>query len=388
MRGNVLRGIVAVLFALLAVVQIVRAAIVADNDQDVKRLAAVWPTHPQVLSRAAILGVAQAGVEGRHLDAATEARIAQLTKSAPLASEPFVIHAALAQREGRWNDAERLLVEARTRNPRNPGARYLLASNYLTNGKTLEALREMVVIPRLVNGPSSRISPMLVAYAQTPGAVATLRKIFAENPELEPLVLDQLVNNPANADLVMALASRSTSVEPPVWQATMLTTLIEAGQYDKAHALWRALSGFTEAHSIFNPQFAPINAPPPFNWRFAQDAAGVVEPRNGELSVLYFGREDAALATQVLQLLPGNYQIASRASGDLGSPGSLRWTLHCLPKREPLLDTPLTKAGPYVLQFQVPAACQAQQLQLRGTSQDFDARVDARIGGLQLRKIQ
>jgi len=383
-----LRIIVAALFGLLAAVQIVRTAIVgAEGDGNSRLTSSVWPTHPDVLAQAAMRGVARSAVSGDPLDAATIATVHELARTAPLAPEPFLIEAAVAQRNQQWSKAEPLLLEARWRNPRNPAVRYLLASNHLASGKIVDAVREMVDLPRLV--PGIGVAETLANYAKSPGAAATLRQVFAEYPDLELAVLGQLATNPQNADLVMSLATRNknkATSEPPAWQGLLLSKLVESGAYDKASGLWRTLTGFSKRELIFNPEFSASNAPPPFNWSLTSSSAGVAERDNGGLRVLYFERENIVLASQLLLLAPGTYRLDWTISGDLGPSRSVRWTLRCLPGQTVVMDQ---AAGSMSGQIKIAGSgCRAQQLQLEGRAQEFSGQADFRLSGLRLRKVQ
>ena len=146
--------------------------------------------------------------------------------------------------------------------------------------------------------------PALVGYARTPGAVPELRAFFAQYPRLEPYVLGLLATDPANADLVLALA---TVPKPnPDWRGTLVSSLASAGQYSKAFATWARLSGVRSRPALFNPGFADLAAPPPFNWTFPLTTEGVAEPNGkGGVEVLYYGRTKAVLASQLLILPRG-----------------------------------------------------------------------------------
>jgi hypothetical protein len=249
----------------------------------------------------------------------------------------------------------------------------------------------MVSLAELLPGPSLELWEAFADYARTPGAVVTLRKIFSEHDQLEPLVLRELAKNPANTDLVLALATRSynPSKPAPEWQGTLLTSLVNAKEYEKADAVWRTFTGVPPVRSIFNPQFARLNEPPPFNWSYAANEAGVAEPGNGGLNILYFGRQDVTLARQVILLVPGEYQLNFRVSGELPSPGALRLALTCLPTQHPLLDSRVASLteGRVFMRFRVPEAdCRAQQLQLLGVSQEYPRTVEVQMGALDLRR--
>src|SRR5690606_26043703 len=115
-------------------------------------------------------------------------------------------------------------------------------------------------------------------------------------------VLSVLAVDPANAELVLALASNSRNPDPD-WRRPLVTGLAASGAYAKAHALWARLSGVRPVRGLFNTAFETSSAPPPFNWSFPETGDGIAEPDGkGGLTVLYYGRANAVLASQLLSL--------------------------------------------------------------------------------------
>jgi hypothetical protein len=249
----------------------------------------------------------------------------------------------------------------------------------------------MAVLSRLTNS-AEVFAPPLAAFARTPGAVAKLRRFFRTAPEFEPVVLSNLAGDPKNLGLIMALwsgmsdpAARGQSS----WQARIVGQLIAAGDFGRAHSAWRQFAKLaSEPPGLFNPQFRELAAPPPFNWTFGS-AGGLAQPAgNGRLDVIYFGRDDAVLAEQLLLLPPGHYLLSTRMSGNVEPGGGIAWTMECVPDKRPLMRLPVQRAASGLLQanFTIPQECRAQQLRLVGSPGDVPRSIEFSVSGLQLRK--
>lgn len=331
--------------------------------------------------------VGTAAGKGREPSAQTLAKVRQLATERPLSWEPFLVQGAIALRKGDLARAARLIGSARDRAPRSPAARYLLADVYLQSNRPLPAMREMAVLNRLVPAASAQLAPSLAGYARTPGAIPQIRQILASYPELETPLLAKLSWDPNNADLILSLASANKATGPaPDWQRLMLTTLVNDGQYEKAYTIWQRLAGVPNLRSgFYDPGFVETSAPPPFNWQLAQGAGGVAERNSGELQILYFGRDNAELASQVLLLPPGRYRLQMSADGEL--PQSAGWRVTCLPLNREIAAVPLSKPGPVDGEFDVPADCKAQRMTLAAQASDLPKSVSFRLSDLRLARI-
>ncbi|HUE78805.1 MAG TPA: hypothetical protein VMN38_04160 [Sphingomicrobium sp.] len=315
-------------------------------------------------------------------------RVEEIASKAPLAPEPFLIKGALAQVQQQQEQAERLFVAARTRDPRSVAARYFLAERYLRTGRIALALGEIAALSRLFPEARAQFGPALAAFSSMPGSQPQLRSFFRSSPEMEPLVLLSLAEDARSAELIMALwgGRRPGAGEPrPEWEAKLLSRLVEAGQFTKAHAIWRQVAGVNpDGASVFNRGFREVPAPPPFNWRFAS-AGAVVEPAAGDrLQVIYYGREDIVLAEQLLVLPPGRYQLAMAISGPLGEGSDIAWTLTCVPRTEPVFRLPVDRTGQIGGNFAVPERCPAQRLQLVGSAGEFSQSREFTVGRFSL----
>lgn len=376
--------IAVVIVALLLAAEVARltvaSAVAEKNPSLASKLA---PFVPPTLSSEAMAQVGQAAAQGANPDERTLEQLRAIARIAPLQTEPFLVDAALAQRAGKYSRAQQLLFQAELRDPRSAAARYLYADVAVRQGKIVEGLREMAVLSRLMPDAAMQLVPALAQFARMPGSRDKLNEILAQNPNLKSPLLNALVTNPDNAELVVALAGPpSTSQDGSTrgWQSRLLSGMIRRGEYQRAYNLWREFSLIPEGAQslLFNESFRALPAPPPFNWSFRASSGGLVESGGQGLRVLYYGRKDVTLASELLLLAPRNYRFVSAASGDLDS-GDLSWTLRCIDGGSSLMDVPLT-AGRTAASFAVPSSgCPAQQLQLNGLLEQSPHDTDVRI---------
>ncbi len=391
-----MRLLIVAVVALAAAYQVVRSAGASNFVATKPDLATrMWPSHPRVALAHAMGEIGKSAAAGQAASPDTVARAMAAATRGPLLTDPFLIEGAVALSRGNPARAETLFREARRRDPRSAAARYFLAQYYLVSGRPVEGLAEAAVLTRLVTGSSNALVPGLVQYAKEPGAVPYLRRMFAANADLRERVLVELARDASNAALVIDLAGDDVGTNKaaaPAWQAQLIASLIERGDYVKAHALWQRISGLrVEKSALFNPRFAKIAAPAPFNWTFASGNFGVAEPiASGRLQLIYYGRDNAQLASQLMMLRLGDYDLRMQVKRDSGGAeaSSLRWTLTCQPGTRQLLDLPLSETGKADIalagRFTVPANCPAQLLVLEGTSREFARTEQATIGNLQI----
>lgn len=370
---------------------VVRSALEAAwVDQSPEQAARAWPGHPRVELALSMAEIGRLAAAGRRPSPQAIARSMRGAAGAPLAVEPFLIAGAVATAEGQTARAEQLLEEARARDPRSPAARFFLAQHYLETGRISEGLGETSVLSRLVPGAMTALVPGLAQYARAPGAAARLKTMVAANPALGQQLLTELARDADNADLIVALAPHHETAAPQAWHDPLLHALVERGDYPRALALWRRVGGVTGPKpALFNPAFAPLKAPAPFNWTLSSGDFGVAEPSApAGLQIIYFGRANAELASQLLLLAPGDYALAMEVRRDGGGEGAsgLAWALDCVGGGKRLLLLPLG-AGPVSGRFTVPGGCAAQRLVLTGTPRETAAMEQVTLSGLRLTKV-
>ncbi len=336
--------------------------------------------------------VGTAAAKGRAPGAETLTLLERLAAISPMHPEPFLVAGAIAAREGDYRRAEELLKQARTRAPRSPAARYLLADVLLRDNKAAAGLREMAILSRLVPAASVQLVPALSAYAHAPGARQELADILAREPQLKSPLLTALADDPRNAEIVLDLAgptAAKTDNDTRTWQTRLLLGFVRERDYEGAYRLWRrfALVPGPARPLLFNGDFQKLSAPAPFNWDFSSSPAGIAEPGPDRLRVLYYGRQDTVLATQLLLLPPGNYRFQSPISGHV-VPGALSWSLGCVDAKDLLFNLNLGASSGSAASFRVPASgCPAQRLLLNARAQESPDDTDARIGPATIERI-
>ena len=344
---------------------------------------------PEALVGSAMAQVGMAAAKGEDPPPSALARLRALARLAPLSPEPYLVNGAIALRSGDFERAEKLLLQARQLAPRSAAARILLADLWVAQGRTRDGFGELAAVSRLVPKSSEQIAPALAQYAKNPGAAPELARMIEGNPQLKQPLLAALAADPSNLPLILQLdrvgPAGARGASPP-WQRILLGALVQQGQYRRSYELWARLSGQAGKRPLlFNGNFQQLSAPPPFNWNLDAGGAGLAEPAGGRLRVLHYGRARIVLASQLLLLPPGEYQLTAPVSGTV-VPGALAWTIRCLPKGAPLAQAQVPSAGAMAAAFRVPADCSAQLLELTGFELERPQDSDALIGPVAMRR--
>lgn len=304
------------------------------------------------------------------------------SRKEPLAPEPFLVRGVQAQLTGNAALAREAFTAAQRRDPRSLPARYFLAEDAFRRGDRSNGLREIVILSRLAPYGVGSLAPYLASYAVDRSTWPQVRAAFHANPQLAAATLTALASNPAQTDVVLALAEGRQRDPHAPWIPALLSSLVEAGEFEKARAVWRDVSHVSphDKSLIFDPGFLRADPPPPFNWALTSSTVGLAERRpGGGLHVIYYGQEDGRLASQLLVLPSGTYRLTMRASGDLSAAQALQWRLVCAKSQAEIARAPFTAVANRGWAFTVVGACGAQQLELFGTSSDMPRQVDVTI---------
>lgn len=376
--------------AVLTAVAVVRNAAVAQYAETYpQRAAAVWAGHPTAELWVGLTSIGAAARQRKAVGPAILDPIMDAARKAPLAPEPFLVRGVQAQMAGDQALAEQAFAAAKLRDPRSIPARYFLAESAFRKGDADRGLREIAMLARLVPGGTEGLAPYVASYARQPSSWRHLRDLFRSDPMLEQAVLASLASDWRNAGLIMGLWDRRPGGQAPEWAAPLLKSLVDARQYATAYNIWATLAAMQPQSEplIFDPEFRGSSAPAPFNWTLTSSSMGLAEREaQGRLHVIFYGREDGVLASQLLLLRPGPYQLAMQVAGDVAHAGSLAWTLSCVGSNHPLTQLNLGAAARSV-SFTVPAGCPAQSLQLVGDAPDLPQPVDLTVSGFSLRKV-
>lgn len=375
---------------LLALVSLALTMVALPASERPVPIERIWTGHPKILTERAMRAVGQAAAQPSENFGAPVADLKQVAVRSPLSPEPYLVAGTIADMKGEGRRAESLLLAARFRDPRSSAARYLLALRYLDDGKPDRALGEMTALGRLMPGAKGAMIDAMAAYAKQPGAAARLRQLVREDPEVEQRLLATLAQDASNTDLILAIAGPRAKVRPgQSWPAELIATLVRGGNADRARQVWARLSGEALENGVFHPDFRPSDAPPPFNWTLATaSGAALLEARpSGGLDVVYYGRDSAVLAAQLLLLPPGRYRLNSDHSEAQGA-GSLSWAVTCDGATQPLLALPLAISGGERAEFTVPAtACGSQRLELHGMPGEMASQVSLVIRNVDIARV-
>jgi hypothetical protein len=309
------------------------------------------------------------------------AETAAAAARAPLAEEPYIlagVQSLLVEDDVR---AERLLKEARRREPRSPVTRMLLLALYSDQGRSDDAANEMIVVARLLPGGTEGVLPELARMAQAEGGLKSVSRVLRTDERLRDPLLQHLVVNGADVELILSLAGARVRPSGELakfqpWQSQLVNALVEKGDLRRARAVWNKLSGTSGNDlGVIDPDFRRGSSFPPFGWVLSQSADGVAEAGKDEgLQVEYYGRADALLAEQLLTLSEGaRYRLSvSVASHSGGADGSLSWKLSCRQSNQPFAELPVRNVPASqtlpAAQFVVPQECPSQWLRLVGSS--------------------
>jgi len=382
------RTVVAAVAALLVAIQIVRnAAVHALADTRPAAAASAWSGHPASEINLAMTDIARASRARKPVPQSALAEIADAAEKEPLAPEPFLVRGVQDELAGDPVTAQRAFEAAQWRDPRSLPAAYFLADRYFRSSDVTRGLREVAALARLSPDGGDAAVPYVAQYAANPANWPALRDLFGKNPSLAQRVLVALASNIQTVAAALALSNpRETGNRQ--WLVVLVQTLINAGDYPKAHAVWERLARAPAARGelVHDADFRDASAPPPFNWQLTSSTVGLAERQKGRLHVLFYCNEDGTLASQLLLLSPGAYRMSMRLVGDPARAHALTWSVWCDKAAQPLASVTLDTAAARGWQFAVPAGCSAQWLKLSGVSADVAQQVDLSISDLRLAK--
>jgi hypothetical protein len=376
--------IVGVLAVPLAALIVRNATVAAFSEAEPETAAQVWAGHPDVQISRGMIAIATAARDRVPVKPAILNSVYDASRKDPLAPEPFLVRGVQAQLTGDPLLARQAFAAAEQRDPRSLPARYFLAEDAVRRGDTANGLREIVILARLAPYGASSLAPYLATYALDRSTWPRLRTVFRKNPDLASETLTALAKDPAHADAVLALAQQRNPHSQ--WVPTLLASLVEAGQYQKARTVWAGVSRvrLDPRVLVFDPDFSRPGPPAPFNWALTSSTVGLAERRpGGGLHVIYYGQDDGVLASQLLVLSPGTYRLTMSTSGDVAGTESLQWKLVCASSKQEIAATPFAGAS-RGWSFAVGDGCGAQQLQLTGSSSDMPRQVDVTVARVEL----
>lgn len=379
----IVRAIVALLVAALVATLAVRnAAVQAWSETEPRRAVQVWDHHPEARLSLGIIRIAEAMRDRKTVPADAFADIDDGALRSPLSPEPFLVHGVQASMSGKGVAAEQDFEAAQRRDPRSLSAAYFLADRYFRTGDAAHGLNQIALLSRLAPGGTTSMAPYLAAFAKNPANWPQMKTLFHSEPRLGQAALEVMARDPSNASAILALADAGQRQAKATWVPLLMASLNGQGQYVAARRIWASVSGVTlnPGDLIFDAGFTQSAPTPPFNWDLASSTVGLSERRGGALHVMFYGQDDGMLARQLLLLPPGQYRLTMRVQAGSTHPEALVWTMTC-DKGAELSRITLDQAAKG-WQFQVPANCPAQWIELDGKSADLPQQSDVNISNL------
>ncbi|MEO6224502.1 MAG: hypothetical protein ABIO80_01425 [Sphingomicrobium sp.] len=381
------RGIVSALAAFLLAVTVVRnAGVHALSEANPQRAAAIWAGHPDVQLSLGLIEIAQASRDRRPVPQSVFAGIDAAALNAPLAPEPFLVRGVQASLAGNNRQAELDFAAAQHRDPRSLPAAYFLADRYFRVNDVRHGLTQIAMLSRLAPGGTVSLAPHVAAYARDRANWPRMRALFRSEPRLGEVALQVLAGDPANTATILALAGPEQHGPAATWLRPLLSSLVGSSRYAEARAVWAGVSNArsTPGNLLFDPEFQDAGPPPPFNWELAASGLGLAERRpGGGLHLMFYGQDDGMLARQLLVLQPGSYRLTLRIQAGGSHSESLFWTVRCDKAGQELARVRMDQAA-RGWNFQVPAGCPAQWLDLTGSAPELPQPSDVTISNLVL----
>jgi tetratricopeptide (TPR) repeat protein len=385
------RGLLVVVLALLLAAQVVRnAGVYALSELHPASAARLWAGHPSAEISLGLLEIGRASRARTAVSPASFDMIDDAARKSPLSPEPYLVHGVQARLSGDLAAAKADFLAAQWRDPRSLPAAYFLAEYYFRSGSPIEGLKQTAILARLSPGGMSTVAPYVAAYAQNRANWPQIRDMFRSQPTIEDDVLVALAQNPANADAVLALADANHGQSNSPWVAVLLNSLVKAGQYSRARAIWASAAGvrLDSAGLIFDATFDHPKPSEPFNWTLTSSTVGLAERQpHQRLHAIFYGSEDGVLANELLVLSPGSYRMQFQLGPGALHPDAISWSLICDGSQQPFATITVDVAASRGWKFQVPPDCQAQWLQLAGRSADIAQQSDVTISNLTLNRV-
>lgn len=384
------RRALACAIVLLLAIQVLRnSAVDALAELHPQKAASLWPGHPDVEISEAMREIAEASRVRKPISGATFALIDDAALKAPLSPEPFLVRGVQAAVGGDKPLAGRYFAEAQRRDPRSMAAAYFLSDYYFRSGQALAGLEQATLLARLSPTGTRTVAPFVAVYARDPANWSRIRTLFGTDQRLEDHVLLALARDPRNARTVLALADSAHRNAHSLWLRPLVEGLARNGEYALARQIWASVSKARTAPGslVYDAAFSDDGPPPPFNWSLDSSTTGIAERETGRgLHILYYGRDDGVLASQLLVLPPGGYRLRVKLGAAPVHPDSLVWTIRCDKSASAISSVHLDVASKQGWAFQVPQGCAAQRLELSGKPSDIPQQADVILSSLTLEK--
>ncbi len=293
----------------------------ADGLFEVRRpalAAAFWPASAEALAN---LAQARIVAAGGSVDATARALSTAALQRSPASATPLVLAGLAASERGDMATAESLMLAARARDPRDATVCYWLLDHFVRNGRYAAAMAQVGGAIRLRDGAAAPVFALVATLAAIPAAREAVRAELATDPFWRNGFFQGQATVADPASLLALLQSIPPARDPAaarLERQAVLRAMVDRGAYASAYAAWLAFLPPAQRPmpgAVYDPDFAGLEGPPPFNWRLQTGDDTAVAIGTHGLSIAYAGEQAAVLAEQYLVVPPGAYRLSIAARG-------------------------------------------------------------------------
>lgn len=378
-------GLTGVIIRILFALAVIAASVFMGFERYQRDEAGAWPFEGVNKAREDLIQELDAEVPDEARLAALAEDLARRAPLDPLAYTAFlVISTDPADGEFKLDRIEALAGATIARNARNRTARLVKFELLALRGDWATALDEFSVLFAL-GFQRRELIGFLKTQFETPAArTEILAKLSDVDTAWDHAFLAGLDIDRLGLSTIMELYAPF-----PDLQARLVADLTRQHRYDEAFLVWNLMrtDGASGSSFPFDGGFAGLNAPVPFNWSLDKRHAEMLP--EGGLYVSYSGTGGPRIASQLLPLTPGTYQLLVEQEGEIpATAGDLVWSVHCVGTNRSVLELSLaglSGADRIEPVFTVPGGdCDYQVLSLSGKPGEYPSPIRITLNSVQI----
>lgn len=310
----------------------------------------------------------------------------------PLTTRALRQLAAWEEAQGRMDSSRALLDVGARVGRRDPLLNIMLAKDAARSGDGPVVLRHLDAALSTFPEANREVFPLLTQALVDPGLREGL-KLYMGRPWAEPFMLFAAQNGDPVAVLDLALSAPRVQSSPKYerFRSELVSNLVGKGASGRAIAYVQRtaapsadLTGAGISLATTNPLFAPVT------WRLRNDNGIYVSAEAERLLVSVDPAARGNAIERVFALTPGRYTLSAISTAPQAAEQVVgTWSATCLRgKSGDIFASRETRisSGPAVLQFSVPAGCDAVRLSLDLVSRNDQQATEYTIDSLRLSK--
>lgn len=364
----------------------VSVSIAAASRTGAPELALRFASHDAVAAGNQAYGLIEQGADAAGIRRARSLAVMALRRD-PTVIPAYRTLGLLADADGRRGTARRIFSATETLSRRDFPVELWLIDDRVQADDVAGALVHFDRALRTSRLAEPVLIPILVRATEDSRLLGPIGRLLIASPEWrKPYFLALYNGGKASENIARLLESVGNLEERKLFAAR----LASEKRFAAAAALFARAGGDLHS-SVRGPYF---DAQPgdflPFDWEFVNSDGVSAEARatgsDGKKALDFSvrGGRRSDIARQLLALKPGNYAIATEASGAWPRDAAPTWTMTCASEAGPVLSTLALTAGtgfaPGKASFTVPAGCAYQWLRLQNAPYDDSQDVDGTVG--------